>query len=695
MKLIPRLKIILSSLLSLSLIFTTALFIPSTAQAQETIDLAQGEQDLTIYGAAFGAGLTRSGIASGDFNGDGIGDILTSTDLGESPNLPTAVIVFFGSSSIGGTIDLASQQPDLIITPKDILDLTDASLAAGDINGDGIDDIVIGAHEASGPGILSPCNPTDIGDRCGGGEVYVIFGSASLSGTIDLATVNPDVLVYGAERGDKLGWKLATGDINGDGIEDILVGAPDADGPGSAICADIGFVEGTGDRCSAGEAYVIFGSTSLPGVIDLLTTTPNLIIYGDVNGNRLGMKIAAGDVNGDGIKDVLVTNSLHHLYAIFGSPTLSGIKDIALGQQNLTILAKDFEHRFRALASGDVNGDGADDILLSARGNGPGTGTILDCGFGVLGDRCGAGEVYAIFGSPTLSGVKDIALGQQDLTIFGKEIFDSIAIRELAVGDVNGDGWQDILIPVLGGDGPGTGTSCGQLDGAPFSIGDRCNAGEAYVIFGSPTLSGALDLATTSPGLTVFGTDPNDRLGWKLAAGDINGDGIEDLLLGAYLADGPGTGSCPWGETPYGGTGDRCNAGELYVIFGKSADSDGDGIPDSQDACPLEDASGFDANADGCIDTIQGLTQIITTLPDGALSDEIKTSLVSKVENAQKSSDKSNICAGVNQLQAFINEVDGQRGKKVSDEAANDLIAFAQSVIAALNSQLPAGETCK
>ncbi len=92
--------------------------------------------------------------------------------------------------------------------------------------------------------------------------------------------------------------------------------------------------------------------------------------------------------------------------------------------------------------------------------------------------------------------------------------------------------------------------------------------------------------------------------------------------------------------------------------------------------------------------TPQGLGQNIENLPDETLSDEIETSLVTKAENAQKSSDKDNICASVNQLEAFINQINAQRGKKVSDEGADDLIAYAQGVIDALNDQLPEGEAC-
>jgi parallel beta-helix repeat protein len=111
-------------------------------------------------------------------------------------------------------------------------------------------------------------------------------------------------------------------------------------------------------------------------------------------------------------------------------------------------------------------------------------------------------------------------------------------------------------------------------------------------------------------------------------------------------------------------------------------DDDNDGVLDIDDTCPLEDATGFDADFDGCIDTTTGLAQIIETLPDDVLSNETKNSLVSKVENAQKSTDKDADNAAINQLNAFINEILAQKGKKISEDAADLLAAYAQNVIA-------------
>ena len=141
---------------------------------------------------------------------------------------------------------------DLAVTPADLTVLgatpgiqLGLSVATGDFNGDDIDDLVTGEV----------------------GRVYVIFGSVALGGTIDLAITSPDLTILAADAGDNLGRFASSGDFNGDGIDDLLLGANLADGPGNT-------------KDEAGEVYVIFGSTSLGGTIDLATTSPDLTVVG-------------------------------------------------------------------------------------------------------------------------------------------------------------------------------------------------------------------------------------------------------------------------------------------------------------------------------------------------------------------------------------------------------------------------------
>ena len=140
-----------------------------------------------------------------------------------------------------------------------------------------------------------------------------------------------------------------------------------------------------------------------------------------------------------------------------------------------------------------------------------------------------------------------------------------------------------------------------------------------------------------------------------------------------------------------------CGAVSSFSIVGvfENLDTDGDGVPDNLDACPDEDATGFDVDNDGCIDSLAGLMDLVTTLvEEGVISEEMQNSLLSKITNAEKSFDKDKVCTAVNQLGALKNQVDAQRGEKISDEAADMVTAYADSLIAYLESQLAAGDTC-
>ena len=176
--------------------------------------------------------------------------------------------------------------------------------------------------------------------------------------------------------------------------------------------------------------------------------------------------------------------------------------------------------------------------------------------------------MYVVYGGAGLPTTIDLGAPAADFTVFGVDQNDSSG-SSVAAGDINSDGADDLLIGAPLADGSGTSSSAG----CPFGggTGDRCEAGEAYVVFGGPSLPATIDLATTAAGLTVFGDDTADFM-YLVAAGDINGDGADDVIIGATKADGPGTGSVA--ACPFGGTGDRCEAGEVYVIFGDPPPTD-------------------------------------------------------------------------------------------------------------------------
>ena len=329
---------------------------------------------------------------------------------------------------------------------------------AGDVNGDGFDDMIVGAR---------------FGDDGGGnaGEAYVIFGKALGFGNIDLSNLaaTDGFIIQGDAPGDQFGYGVASaGDINGDGFDDVIISARYGNDGGSR----------------AGEAYVIFGKGSGFYNIDLsiLAPTDGFIIQGDAAGDELGNRgvSSAGDFNGDGFDDMIVGavkgddggTDAGEAYVIFGKG--SGFSNIDLSNLAPTdgfIIQGDKagdNAGFSVSSAGDINGDGLDDVIVGApRGDNGGSD---------------AGEAYVIFGKA--SGFGNIDLSNMSPTdgfiIQGDAAQDRAGNSVSSAGDINGDGFADILVGAWGGDNGGS------------------DAGEAYVIFGSG--SGFSNIAPQQPG---------------------------------------------------------------------------------------------------------------------------------------------------------------------------------------------------
>ncbi len=130
-------------------------------------------------------------------------------------------------------------------------------------------------------------------------------------------------------------------------------------------------------------------------------------------------------------------------------------------------------------------------------------------------------------------------------------------------------------------------------------------------------------------------------------------------------------------------------------VFRLSPDEDGDGLPDNRDACPQENATNFDADGDGCIDTVSGLADLVADLVEqGIVAEQLANSLLRKVENAERSADRQNVCAATHLLEALVNAVEAQRGKKITADAAEMIIGYVDSLIRWLQSQPGGGEGC-
>jgi hypothetical protein len=489
---------------------TPALETPGAATS--TIDLATTAANLTVFGGDADDYLAdRFSLAQGDFNDDGIDDILVGAPKASGPdnvrNNAGEAYVILGSSDVGGTVDIAQGQHDFTVIGANAGDNLGFVVASGDVNGDGIDDILVGARFAS----------SSEGSLINAGEAYVIFGSPDLSGTVDAAFGEQDFTILGAKGGDYLGYALAAGDVNDDGVDDIVVAAPGADGPDNS-------------RSGSGEAYVVLGSPELTGTIDVGQDQQDFTILGAEVEGFLANFAASGDVNGDGIDDILLGTHMADgpqgeradggvAYVIFGSSELTGTLDLASGEGFLPIWGADGNDWLGfVLTAADVNGDGVDDLLISARNaDGPDN------------SRNNCGEVYVILGSAELPGTMDIAEETQDVTLIGSDPNDLFG-HSLASGDVNGDDLADVLV------------------GAPAAAANsREKAGKVLVFLGSAQWPASVDAGLgqqqmSIPGrqkMTILGAEPDDELGFSVASGDINGDGRDDIIGGALLADGP------------------------------------------------------------------------------------------------------------------------------------------------------------
>ncbi len=327
--------------------------------------------------------------------------------------------------------------------------------------------------------------------------------------TADLAGVHADFEVRGAQSpslGYGLGSAVHAVDLDGDGVDDFVIGDPNAT---------------SGANNQAGEVYVFFGDR-LRGrqSIDLGSMTADIVLRGATAGARFGRSLASGDVDADGRRDLIV-----------GAPFLGrpGITDagavyvfrgraswpssLTSAAADLTVLGGKFGRLGMAVAAGDVNNDGRDDLLIGASE------------VGVGGTRTRVGEAYALFTNPAQSYPATIDLGTTtpDVTVTGRDYADRLGLS-VATGDPNGDGIDDFL--------------CGSPMARPSG---RANAGEVYAVWGRSSWGAplAIDIAGTSPrpDLLIAGEVLYDRLSWTITCADLDGDTVDDILVGAHRAD--------------------------------------------------------------------------------------------------------------------------------------------------------------
>ena len=464
---------------------------------------------------------------AGDVNGDGFDDLIIGATGADQPGGNShgeSYVVFGRFGGFASSIALSSLDGTVgfVLTGIDPFDSSGIAVSAGgDVNGDGVDDLIIGAQAAAQAGSSE-------------GESYVVFGrSSGFASSIALSSLDGTTgfVLTGIDPSDLSGGSVSSaGDVNGDGFDDLIIGATGADQPGGT---------------DHGEAYVVFGRSSFTSTIALsdLDGTTGFVLTGIDPEDYAGKSVSsAGDVNGDGFDDLIIgahyadqPGGTYHgeTYVVFGR---SGgfASSIALssldGSTGFVLTGIDLEDYsgISVSGAGDVNGDGFDDVIIGAHTADPGSSE--------------EGESYVVFGR---SGgfASSIALsslnGTTGFVLTGVDLGDQSGGAVSGAGDVNGDGFDDLIIGAQFADQPGGSAQ-----------------GETYVLFGhSGTFASSIALSSLNgtTGFVLTGIDPLDQSGGAVSrAGDVNGDGFDDLIIGARSADQTGTNA----------------EGETYVIFG-------------------------------------------------------------------------------------------------------------------------------
>ncbi len=508
--------------------------------------------DWTVSGDQIGEGFGASVASAGDVNNDGYSDILVGAIYYNNGSItPGKVFAYYGSADGLDQSDNFTEigTPDWSATGiVDQENFGTAAASAGDVNGDGYDDVIISAPYR------------DVGPLARAGAVSVYYGSASG------LSASPAWTVSGNQQDEDLGVSAASaGDVNGDTFFDVIVGA-DGVGIGGGVFVYYGSGSGlsltpdwTGlsDEDSSGFGYSVAsaGDVNGDGIDDIiigselysqggltyngaafvyygsdsgLSDSVDWSVYGDQTNEFFGSVVAsAGDVNGDHISDVIISAFQYNTANESAVSAYYGSADgLDVSPDWSQIFSQTGSDQPAVASAGDVNGDGYDDVIIG----------FLD----LINTDNFNGAAFSYYGSASgLSG------GSPDWTAEDNTEMPNFGVSVASAGDVNGDGYGDIII---GAD---------LYDNYSCTSGSFGCQGAAFVFYGSATGP------STTPDWIAYGPEIADDFGYAVAsAGDVNGNGYSDVIVGA----------------PYYTNGDNILSGGAFVYYGSatglSADPD-------------------------------------------------------------------------------------------------------------------------
>ncbi|MEU5532142.1 FG-GAP and VCBS repeat-containing protein [Streptomyces sp. NPDC020362] len=408
-------------------------------------------------------------------------------------------------------------------------------VAKADFNGDGIGDVATSAATAY------------VSGHKGAGQIVVLYGTATGVTSASRTTIsqNTSGVPGTAEAGDSFGAELAYADFNGDGYDDLVVGTPD---------------EKVGTDTNGGGVAILWGSKS--GLTGKASDVPDPAASSH---DFWGKDLAAGDFDGDGKADLVVGSSSATLYLYKGGFSTTG----AYGSRTtvkppIQPGTNDYPFGPMSLTAGDVNGDGRTDLVVD------GYETTTKYGWNTN---------YWLPGTASgLSGSSAKALKPGIVT---------------AIGDINGDGFGDIV--------SGAGWDATTEDGTP--VPDASNGGRVNVTYGSASGPASTTGISQDTGNVPGTSEKGDAFGWDLDLGDVNGDGYQDLVVSSPDEDIDGISNTGMVTVLYGSA-----SGVNTSTAVQSFEQNTPGVPGSSEQSDLfgADVKLDDVNGDGKADLVVG-----------------------------------------------------------------------------------------